>query len=271
MKKNPIGFYQFIKIIFLFSFAVFCASHTAFAGESWGVYFPKNGGKPEATATAEHLLQFDSFYMGSEDDKVLYITFDAGYENGFTAPILDVLKKHEVPAAFFLVGHYICNEPELVQRIVSEGHIVANHTMSHPDMSKISSFDAFAKELSLVEEAYLALIGEEIPKFYRPPGGTFSETNLKHASQLGYKTIFWSTAYMDWEVNNQPSHEEAFSKLMSRTMPGAVILLHNVSKTNAEILDELFSRYKEMGYRFESLYHLVGGEATPVLEYVPSA
>ncbi|MCL2223986.1 MAG: polysaccharide deacetylase family protein [Defluviitaleaceae bacterium] len=238
--------------------AILFANTVAFAGESWGVYFPKDGGRPEANATAEHLAQFDAFYTGNENDKVLYVTFDAGYENGFTAPILDVLKKHEVPAAFFLVGTYIRDEPELVKRMVAEGHIVANHTMKHPDMSKIADFDAFAKELALVEDVYRDLIGEEIPKFYRPPGGTYSETNLKHAQQLGYKTIFWSTAYKDWEINNQPSHEEAFSKLMPRTTPGSVILLHNVSKTNAEIMDDLIIRYKDLGYRFETLNHLVG-------------
>jgi len=196
--------------------------------------------------------------MGNENDKVLYMTFDAGYENGLTAGILDVLKKHKVPSAFFLVGGYIRDEPELIKRMVAEGHIVANHTMTHPDMSKISDLQTFEKELSRVEEIYREVTGEEIPKFYRPPRGIYSETNLKHAQQLGYKTIFWSTAYKDWEVNNQPSKEEAFSKLLPRTKPGSVILLHNVSKTNADILDELISRCKEMGYKFESLYHLVG-------------
>lgn len=229
--------------------------------ESWGVYFPKDGGRPETNATAEHLLQFDAYFMGSEDEKVLYLTFDAGYETDFTAGMLDVLKKHEVTAAFFLVGTYIRDYPHLVTRMVEEGHIVANHTMTHPDMSKIATKEEFTKELHRVEEIYKNLTGEEIPKFYRPPRGIYSETNLQHAKELGYKTMFWSTAYKDWEQDNQPSREEAFSKLIPRTHPGAIILLHNVSKTNAEILDELLAKYKEMGYRFESLYDLTGTKA----------
>ena len=247
-----------IKVVFvLIGILILSATCNVFA-ESWGVYFPKDGGRPEANATAEHLAQFDAFYVGNESDKVLYLTFDAGYEKDFTAGILDTLKKHEVPATFFLVGTYIRDYPQLVKRMVEEGHIVANHTMSHPDMSKIADIESFTKELSRVEEIYKELIGEDIPKFYRPPKGIYNETNLKHAQELGYKTVFWSTAYKDWEVDNQPSKEEAFAKLIPRTHPGAIILLHNVSKTNAEIMDELLTRYKEMGYRFESLNHLVG-------------
>jgi peptidoglycan-N-acetylmuramic acid deacetylase len=140
--------------------------------------------------------------------------------------------------------------------MVAEGHIVANHTMTHPNMSKISDIESFKKELNRVEEIYKEVTGEEIPRFYRPPNGDYSETNLKHAKELGYKTIFWSTAYKDWEINNQPSKEEAFSKLMPRTRPGSVILLHNVSKTNADIMDELITKYKDLGYRFECMYHL---------------
>jgi len=226
-------------------------------GENWGIYFPKDGARPEGNATDEHLLQFDAYFMGNvNDEKVMYLTFDAGYENNFTAKMLDVLKKHEAPAAFFLVGTYIRDCPELVLRMVEEGHIVANHTMSHPDMSKISSKEAFAKELTVVEEIYKEVTGKDLPKFYRPPRGVYNETNLRHAKELGYKTVFWTTAYKDWEVKNQPSHYDAMSKLTKRAYPGAIILLHNISKTNAEVLDQLLTKYKEMGYRFEDLEHL---------------
>ena len=232
-----------------------CAT-TAHA-QNWGLHFPKDGARPTGPATAEHLKQFDAYFIGVEDDKVLYLTFDAGYEIDLTAGILDTLKKHSVPAAFFLVGNYIRDYPELINRMVAEGHIVANHTMTHPDMSKIRSKAAFAKELALVEEVYAKVTGSQIPRFYRPPKGTFCESNLKHAQELGYKTIFWSAAYKDWEEKNQPTKEEAFAKLIPRAHPGAVILLHNTSKTNALILDELLTRYKDMGYRFENLEHLV--------------
>ena len=229
---------------------------TVNAGSNWGLAFPKDGSRPQGNATAEYLAEFDAYFIGAEEEKVLYLTFDAGYENNFTSCILDTLKKHEAPAAFFLVGTYLKTNPELSRRIVEEGHIIANHTMSHPDMSKIACKDAFAKELSQVEEHYKEVIGEDMPKFYRPPKGIYCESNLKLAKELGYKTIFWSVAYMDWENDNQPSKETAFSKLLPRTFPGSVILLHNTSKTNSLILDELLTRYKEMGYRFESLYHL---------------
>jgi len=228
-----------------------------YAGENWGLHFPKDGSRPTGPVTAEHLKQYDSYFMGCQNDKVMYLTFDAGYEIDLTAGILDTLKKHEVPAAFFLVGNYVRDYPDLIRRMVSEGHIVANHTMTHPDMSKISSKDAFAKELAQVEEIYKNVTGSEIPHFYRPPKGIYSEANLKHAQELGYKTIFWSVAYMDWDEKNQPTKEQAFDKLLPRAHNGAVILLHNTSKTNALILDELLTKYKEMGYRFESLDHLV--------------
>jgi len=252
------------KFLCISAILIFVSTSTVFA-ESWGIHFPKDGGRPEANASAEHLAQFDAFFMGNESDLVLYLTFDAGYETGLTGGILDTLAKHDVPAAFFLVGTYIRDEPELILRMSQEGHIVANHTMSHPDMSKIDNLDTFAKELAQVEEVYKEVTGDALPKFYRPPSGTYSETNLKHAQELGYKTVFWSTAYKDWEVDNQPSHEEAFGKLIPRTHPGAIILLHNVSKTNADILDELLTRYKEMGYRFEDLYHLTATDCAAIV------
>ncbi|MCL2527796.1 MAG: polysaccharide deacetylase family protein [Defluviitaleaceae bacterium] len=237
--------------------AILCHSTYVYAGTGWGLHFTKDGERPAGNATTEYLAQYDAYFIGAEEEKVLYITFDAGYENSFTPGILDTLKKHNAPAAFFLVGTYIKNNPELSRRIVEEGHIIANHTMSHPDMSKIASKEAFAKELSQVEEHYREVIGQELPKFYRPPKGIYCESNLKYAQELGYKTIFWSAAYKDWENDNQPSKEEAFSKLIPRTHPGAVILLHNTSKTNGLILDELLTKYTAMGYRFESLEHLV--------------
>ena len=241
--------------IIAFAFTLPCCI-TVSAGENWGLHFEKDGGRPTGPKTAEHLKQFNAYFIGPEDEKVLYLTFDAGYENGYTANILDTLKKHEAPAAFFLVGSYIKGNPELILRMVEEGHIVANHTMSHPDMSQISDKEVFKKELAQVEEHYKEITENEIPRFYRPPKGIYNEANLKMAQELGYKTIFWSAAYKDWEENNQPSKEEAFSKLIPRTHPGAVILLHNTSKTNADILDELLGKYKEMGYKFGNLKQL---------------
>jgi len=207
-------------------------------------------------ASRESLLKHDAFFVGGQE-KIIYLTFDAGFENGHTAPILDVLKKTQVPAAFFLVGTYIRDNPELVTRMVEDGHIVANHTMSHPDMSAISDMQSFKNELAKTEEVYKNIIGEDMPKYYRPPRGVYNEANLRMAKELGYKTVFWSLAYVDWYVDKQPSHEAAFSKLLPRAHPGMVLLLHSTSKTNAEILEELITKYREMSYEFKDLNDLV--------------
>ena len=188
---------------------------------------------------------------------MVYLTFDAGYENGYTPAILDALKKHNAPAAFFVVGNYIETSPELVKRMADEGHIVANHTYHHPDMSQISTKEAFLQELTSLEELYRQTTGQAMVKYYWPPQGKYSEDNLRMAKELGYTTFFWSLAYVDWIQDQQPTREEALEKLIGRIHPGAVILLHSTSQTNAAILDELLTQYEQMGYGFGSLDQLV--------------
>ena len=223
---------------------------------AWGLSFPGSGLTPNGPASREVLKDYDAAYVGSDQDKVLYLTFDAGYENGYTEKILDILQKHEVKAAFFLVGNYLQKNADLVRRMVEEGHIVGNHTMTHPDMSAITEKEAFQKELTGLESLFQEITGKELPKYYRPPQGIYSEENLKLAKELGYKTVFWSLAYRDWENNNQPTADYAFAKLLPRTHNGAVILLHSTSKTNAEVLDELLTRWKAEGYRFDTIDQL---------------
>ena len=223
---------------------------------SWGLSFRQEGVPPIGTAGKDQLAQYDAAYIGNTGEKVLYLTFDAGYENGCTEKILDVLKKQEVKAAFFLVGNYIQRNADLVRRMVDEGHTVGNHTMHHPDMSTVTDKAAFAKELQELESLYKETTGRDLPKFYRPPQGIYSEENLKMAKELGYQTLFWSLAYVDWNNDAQPTREQAFAKLLPRTHPGAVILLHSTSRTNAEILDELLTRWKEEGYRFGTVEEL---------------
>ena len=226
------------------------------ATASWGLSFRQEGAAPVAPASSQELARYNAAYLGDTTEKVLYLTFDAGYENGCTAKILDVLKKHQVPAAFFLVGNYMETHPDLVKRMAREGHIVGNHTMHHPDMSKIEELSAFQKELEGVEKLYRDITGEELPKYYRPPQGIYNGKNLEMAQKLGYKTVFWSLAYVDWNNDKQPTAEYAFGKLLPRTHNGAVVLLHSTSKTNAEILDELLTKWKEMGYRFAPVSEL---------------
>jgi len=231
---------------------------SAIATGAWGLSFQQEGQSPIGTASISQLQKYDAAYIGNTEEKVLYLTFDAGYENGCTEKILDTLQKHDVKAAFFLVGNYIEKNADLVRRMVDEGHIVANHTMHHPDMSKISDKESFAKELQDLEILFQSVTGKEMPKYYRPPQGNYSEDNLKMAQELGYKTVFWSLAYVDWNNDAQPTAEHAFSKLLPRTHNGAVVLLHSTSKTNAEILDRLLTNWKDMGYQFETIDNLFG-------------
>ena len=223
---------------------------------SWGLSFQQEGRAPIGNAGADQLRQYDAAYLGSTEEKVLYLTFDAGYENGATGKILDVLQRQQVKAAFFLVGNYIEKNADLVRRMAREGHIVGNHTMHHYDMSKLSDKASFSKELTDLEALYRQTTGQEMAKFYRPPQGLYSEENLKMAQSLGYKTVFWSLAYVDWNNDAQPTREQAFAKLLPRTHPGAVVLLHSTSQTNADILEDLICHWKQQGYRFGTVEEL---------------
>ena len=222
---------------------------------AWGLSFQTEGQTPQGPASADTLEEYDAVYAGDGDGKILYLTFDAGYENGCTARILDTLKAHDVPAAFFLVGDYMERNPDLVRRMVAENHIVGNHTMNHPDMSGLTG-DAFEKEITGLEALFRDITGKELPKYYRPPQGLYSRENLQAAKDLGYKTVFWSLAYVDWNNDKQPTAEYAFSKLLPRTHNGAVVLLHSTSETNAQILDKLLTEWKSAGYRFGTLEEL---------------
>lgn len=244
--------------------AVWVFAASALPTGSWGLSFRQEGAPPVGNAGADQLRRYDAAYLGDTGEQVLYLTFDAGYENGCTGKILDILQRQQVKAAFFLVGNYMERNADLVRRMVSEGHIVGNHTMHHYDMSKLSDKAAFSRELTDLEELYRQTTGQQMPKFYRPPQGLYSEENLKMAQQLGYKTVFWSLAYVDWNNDAQPTREQAFAKLLPRTHPGAVVLLHSTSQTNAEILEELIQTWKRQGYRFgtvEELFQAPGGKA----------
>ena len=224
---------------------------------NWGLSFQEEGQRPVGNATVAELQPYHAYYAQDTNEKTIYLTFDCGYENGNTPAILDALKKHQVSATFFTVGTFLEAEPDLVKRMVAEGHTLGNHTWHHPDMSAISTIDAFSEELSSTADAYRQITGEEMPHYYRPPQGKYSTENLQMAKDLGYSTFFWSLAYVDWYQDNQPSKEEAFAKLLGRIHPGAIVLLHNTSSTNAAILDELLTRWEEMGYHFGTLQELI--------------
>lgn len=227
------------------------------SSENWGLGFGQEGRQPTGNASADELKKYDAHYVGGDSEKVIYLTFDAGYENGNTQPILDALKKHNVPATFFVVGHYLESAPELVKQMVADGHFVGNHTYHHLDMSSIASKESFEKEMRDVENLFREITGTELAPFYRPPQGKYNTSNLKMAQELGYHTFFWSLAYVDWYQDKQPTKEEAFKKLVGRIHPGAVVLLHSTSRTNGEILDELLTKWEEMGYSFRTLEDFV--------------
>ena len=238
--------------------AALAVAITVFSGSvletgSWGLSYRQSGTPPVGNAGADQLRQYDAAYIGDTTQPTIYLTFDAGYENGCTGKILDVLKKQEVPAAFFLVGHYIEKNADLVRRMADEGHIVANHTMHHFDMSKLKTEEAFAKELTDLETLYKETTGQDMKKFYRPPQGIYSEENLKMAQKLWYKKVLWSLAYADWDDNKQMSPQNALELVESRVHNGCVALLHPTSSTNAKILGDFIKDMKAKGYEFCSL------------------
>ncbi len=231
------------------------AIETASGTESknWGLGFGEPGQPPTGNESQEELQQHHAYFLG--DEKKIYLTFDCGYENGNMDNILSALKKHGVTATFFVVGNFIQDNQELVKRMAEEGHNIGNHSFTHPDMSAMGE-EEFKKQLTDLENKYKEVTGKDIVKLYRPPQGKYSLQSLDMANALGYKTIFWSLAYVDWYEDKQPTKEEAFEKLLTRIHPGAIVLLHSTSKTNGEILDELLTKWEEMGYEFGDLKEL---------------
>lgn len=229
--------------------------------QNWGLGFSEEGKRPVGNATVEELKKYNAYYAADTDEKILYLTFDTGYENGNMPQILSALKKHNISATFFVVGSFISSQPELLKQMITDGHTIGNHTMTHPNMAKIADKNSFHKELEGVEQLYHEVTGQSMPRFYRPPQGIYSTDNLSMAKELGYHTFFWSLAYVDWYENNQPTKEQAFEKLLKRIHPGAIVLLHSTSSTNAQILDELLSEWEKMGYSFGTLDQLTNQSA----------
>ncbi|MEG1411322.1 MAG: delta-lactam-biosynthetic de-N-acetylase [Terrisporobacter sp.] len=231
---------------------------TSLSAQEYNWYFnPREDGlQPSPIKEAGFFRKYDTYYVGSPKEKVIFLTFDAGYENGYTNNMLDVLKKHKAPANFFVVQSYIERNPDLIKRMEKEGHLVCNHSKSHLSMASITDEEKFKNEIESVSASYKEVTGHEMPKFFRPPMGKFSEQSLKNTMDLGYKSIFWSFAYVDWYNDQQPTHEFAKNKIYSRTHPGAIVLLHANSKTNSEILDEVITHWEEEGYTLKSLNYL---------------
>lgn len=201
------------------------------------------------------ISKYDGYYLGDTSEKLIYLTFDEGYEYGYTSSILDTLKANNVHAAFFLTKPFIESEPELTKRIANEGHVAGNHSVKHlsfPDETD----EQLVYEIEETARYYKEITGKDMDRFVRPPKGEFSERTLDITKQLGYKTVFWSFAYADWDVNNQPGKDVAYKYVMDNYHNGGIFLLHAVSQSNAEALDSIIKGLKESGYQFASLHEL---------------
>lgn len=221
-----------------------------------------NHTQPKIPSEFSFIEKYDGVFIDKEhgddcSDKVIYLTFDVGYENGNVAKIMDTLKKHNATGTFFVLENVIRRDTDLVKRMFAEGHTVANHTMSHRNMTNADR-SVFETELYGLEKLCKELTGGTMAKLYRPPEGSFSEENMKILKDMGYATVFWSCAYADWDNNKQPSPESAIKKLTERLHNGEILLLHPTSATNVAIMDEFLTKLEAEGYRFGAITELCG-------------
>lgn len=248
-----------VILIFLISFVMCTGAYAANPCISWYCVRNKEHAQPKLSNELNFVENYDLIWCDKENDgfndgeKVIYLTFDAGYENGNIKKIVDVLKEEDVKATFFILDNMILKNKDLVSKMIEDGHLIANHTMKHKDMTKFTKIEDFEKELTSLEELYRETFGVDMKKIYRPPEGKVSEENLKWAKELGYKTVMWSFAYADWDNNKQPSCEAAMKKILDNLHNGEIMLLHPTSKTNAEIMKALIKDLKGKGYRFATV------------------
>lgn len=238
----------------LFLFMINIVNYSLINAYNYGIKPSKNNERPDAGSYIKLIDNKNNYYIG-EDEKVLYLTFDLGYELGYTSKILDTLKENDIKACFFITGYFLKNNPDLLIRMVNENHIVGNHSYNHPDMTKLSN-EKIKEELEKVEKEYKNITNTNLSKFVRPPRGIFDENYLKYTNSLGYKNIFWSLAYVDWKTDDQRGKDYAFKSVTTRLHNGAIILLHTVSKDNMEALDDIIKYAKKEGYIFKSLDEL---------------
>ena len=201
--------------------------------------------------TAQLLAQNNAFYALPNNNKKIYLTFDNGYELGYTSKILDILSRKQVKAAFFITGQFIQTQPDLVKRMQSSGHLVCNHTLNHPDLGSISQ-ENFNQEIKSLEQKYTSLTGGQLAPYLRPPMGNYTASSLKWAKDLGYNTVFWSIAFQDWDPNKQPGASYSHDHVLANIHPGAVILLHAVSQSDTEALEQIITDLQAQGYIFSN-------------------
>jgi len=257
--KGLIAITLAVMVAILLPIVATASSHTETKPYNWYIRKAENNQQPGDSPEFKFIHQHDGYSIdrGAKDsDKVIYLTFDLGYDNGNSASILETMKKHNATGAWFILDNVINRNFDIVQKMIDDGHLVCNHTARHPDMAKITDPEIFAEQLTALEKLYEEKTGQTLSKYYRPPSGSFTELNLRHAKDLGYKTVFWSMAYADWDNNKQPCPEESYNRIMKHTHNGMVLLLHPTSATNAKIMDRLLTSWTEQGYRFGSLEEL---------------
>ncbi len=253
LKFMAISYALVFVFVFLFSGMAVALDNTAY---DW-YFVPSKNNRPATTEPhyEKMLNDYGGYFIGDSNNMELYLTFDNGYENGYTSKILDVLKEKNVPAAFFVTGHYLETQAELIKRMVDEGHIVGNHSWHHPSLVEVDD-DKLRDELESVRAKFEEMTGLKEMKYLRPPRGIFSERTLALSKEMGYTNVFWSFAYMDWDVNNQKGAQYAYDSIMKRVHPGAIMLLHSISKDNADALGKVIDDLKAKGYVFKSLDEL---------------
>ncbi|MGC4376992.1 delta-lactam-biosynthetic de-N-acetylase [Fictibacillus sp. Mic-4] len=262
MKKWVILLFVFILA---FPLSINTASANGVSNKRFEWYFERKGNEVPPTTDKKYLSlikKYDSLFIGDTSKKDIYLTFDNGYENGYTDDVLNTLKAKKVPATFFVTGHYLKTNPDLIKRMVKEGHIVGNHSYHHPDMTTVSN-ERLKEELEKVKEDYTKITGKTDMHYLRPPRGVFSERTVAEAKKLGYTHVFWSLAFLDWERDRQRGWEYAYKNVMKQIHPGCILLLHSVSRDNSEALGKIIDDLRKKGYTFKSLDDLRAGQTIP--------
>src|SRR5699024_8593667 len=255
MKRNQLLIIPIVLMLFLMS------ANPVF-GYGWGYKRNADNTLPEVGKFGKILEKYDAVYADLDAEKEIYLTFDNGYEQGYTEEVLDVLNNEKVPATFFVTGHYVKTAPELVKRMAEEGHIIGNHSYSHPDFTTMSK-EEMKKELDQLEKVVAEVSDQKKTTYLRPPRGTFDENTLEWATEFGYVHVFWSLAFKDWETDKQKGWKYAFDEITEQIHPGAILLLHTVSEDNAKALEKVIAHLKEEGYVFKSLDDLMQKKMLP--------
>ncbi|SRR5690554_3021872 len=255
--------FQLLIVVLIFS--AWTSNVVALSNESYGFGYKKKGDEqpPDLGFYGPLIEKYNGLYMGDPNKKVVYLTFDNGYEQGYTEQILDVLKEKHVPATFFLTGDYVDSVPDIVKRMADDGHLIGNHSNKHLDYTK-NSDTTIRDDLHKLDEKIKKVTDQDHVMFFRPARGVFSERTLALTEELGYINVFWTVAFVDWHRDSQKGWEHSFRSVMDQVHPGAIVLLHSVSSDNAEALSHLIDELRKRGYEFGTLEDLVWDKLVPL-------